>query len=117
MRWALIRGRGEPLAAIHADIDAEGEPGLDAGVHKAEDRMNLVVVQVEALALAVGNLQLLGVTVVNDLEGGTGIDTAQHANEAALDAIPGGNLPCDVLFAQMAGVEVANLASQLLGLT
>jgi hypothetical protein len=112
----LIQLAGEPLAAVEADVDAEGEPGLDAGVHEAEDGMDLVVVQVQALALAVADLQLAGLVVLVDLEGHAGIDAAQHADEAFADVVAGGDLPGDVLFAVLGRIEVTDLAAQLLRL-
>ena len=41
---------GQPLASVEADLDVEGEPGLEPDVHEAEPRVKVVVVEVEALA-------------------------------------------------------------------
>jgi len=78
--------------------------------------MDLVVVEVQALALAVVDLQLVRLVVLVDLEGHTGIDAAQHADQAALDVVAGGDLTGDVLLAVLGRVEVADLAALLPGL-
>src|SRR5262249_31351390 len=44
------------------------------------------------------------------------IDAAEHADEALLDAVAGGDLAGDVLLAVLGGVEVADLAAQAPGL-
>jgi len=40
----------EPLPTVDADLDAEREPRLDAGIHEPEARVYVVLVQVQALA-------------------------------------------------------------------
>ena len=77
--------------------------------------MDLVVIQVQALALAVLDLEFVRPVVLVDLERHTGIDTAQHADQAFLDAVAGGDLPSDVFLAVLGGVEVADLATVLPG--
>ena len=42
----------QPFSAIEADLNGEREPGLNAGIEKAEDGMNLVVVEEQAFARA-----------------------------------------------------------------
>ena len=112
----LIHLAREPLAAVDADINSEGKPGLDAGVHEAEDRVDLVVIQVQALALAVMDFQFAGLAILGHLEGHAGIDAAQHADQSGAYAVAGSNFASDVLFAIAGGVEIADLAAQALGL-
>ena len=107
----LIHLAGEPLAAVDTDIDAEGEPGLDAGVHEAEDGVHLIVIQVQTFALAIADLQLSGVVVFVDGEGHAGIDAAEHADEAVLDMVAARDRTGDVLFGVLGRVEVTDLAA------
>ena len=83
---------------------------------EAEDGVDLVVVQVQALALAVGDLQPPGAVVLVDLEGQARVHAAEHAAESLLDAVAGGARAGDVLLAVLGRVEVADLAAQGAGL-
>jgi hypothetical protein len=40
----------QPFPSVEADLNGEREPSLDAGIKKAEDRMDLVVVEEQAFA-------------------------------------------------------------------
>src|SRR3989442_13656673 len=40
----------QPFPSVEADLNGEREPSLDAGIEKAEDRMDLVVVEEQAFA-------------------------------------------------------------------
>jgi len=74
---------GEPFPAIEADLDLEGEPGLQADIHPAEGRVLVVVVQVQALArLAADGAAALAVG--GPIEGPTRLDAAQDADQARL---------------------------------
>jgi len=42
----------QPFPSIDADLDGEREPGLNASIEEAEDRMNLVVIEEQAFARA-----------------------------------------------------------------
>ena len=35
----------QPFPSVHADLDGEREPGLNASIEEAEDRMDLVVIE------------------------------------------------------------------------
>src|SRR5262245_20722960 len=107
----MIQLAGEPLAAVETDVDADGKLGLDAGVHEAEDRVDLVVVEVDALTLPVVDLQLPGLMVLANIERHARIDAAEHADQPFPDAVAGSNLASDVLLAVLGGVEVADLAA------
>jgi hypothetical protein len=52
-----------------------------------------------------------------DLERHARIDTTQHTNQAAADAVAGGDLPGDAFFAVLRRVEVADLATLFAALT
>src|SRR5262249_42376255 len=75
--------------------------------------MNLVVVQMQALALAVADLQFPGGVILANLERHAGIDAGQDTNETFAKAIPGGNLSSNVLLGVLGGVEVADLPAEL----
>ena len=40
----------QPFPSVHADLDGEREPGLNASIEEAEDRMDLVVIEEKAFA-------------------------------------------------------------------
>ena len=40
----------QPFPSVEADLNGKREPSLDAGIEKAEDRMDLVVVEEQAFA-------------------------------------------------------------------
>src|SRR2546422_744873 len=42
----------QPFPSVEADLNGEREPSLNAGIEKAEDRMDLVVVEEQAFARA-----------------------------------------------------------------
>src|SRR5438067_9438507 len=68
-------------------LDRKGEPGLNAGVQEAEDRMNGVVVQEQALADTRLELRVFGVAVAVDLKGAAWFDASQHTHQPLRDAI------------------------------
>src|SRR5258708_27862974 len=69
------------------------------------------MVQVKTLALAVGDLQLLGVAVFQNLHGHAGIDARQHTDQTVPDVIALGDFPGDVVLAADIGPEVADLST------
>lgn len=83
----LVHLAGEPLPAVHADLDREGEPCLDPGVHEAEDGVDEVVVQEQALASARNELELLQVPVSVDLVSDAGLDCREETDEALANAV------------------------------
>ena len=111
----LVHLPGQPFAAVEADVDAEGEPGLHAGVHEAEDRVQVVVVQVQAGPRPVAQFQAAGGAVALDAEGHTRFDRLEDADQSPGDAVALRDLPGDLLLAELAGVEVTDLATQFLG--
>jgi hypothetical protein len=100
---------------VEANVNAEGEPGLDAGVPEAEDRVHLAGVQGQAFALAVGDRPLGGAPVLGDRKGPARIDAFEHADPAGFAMVAGGDRPGDVLLAVWGGVAVADFAAALAG--
>ena len=98
---------GEPFPAIESNLDLEGEPGLQAHVHPAEGRVQVVVVQVQALARLAAD-GAAAVAIGHPVEGPARLEAAQDADQARLGApFFGGELPGGLLFVDLAGVEVA----------
>jgi hypothetical protein len=81
-------------------------------VHEAKDGVKLVVIQVDALALDVADLQPFAGFVLADAEGHARIDATQHTDEAVPDAVAFGDVFGNVLFAIVGGVEVDNLTPE-----
>jgi hypothetical protein len=104
----LVHLVGEPLSAVHADLDRKREPGLNAGVQEAEERMNGVVVQEQALADAGLELQVFGVAVAVDLKGAARLDAGQHTHQALSDAIFNSDAAGDVLLTGFGRCQVAD---------
>jgi hypothetical protein len=93
-----------------------GEPGLQASVQEAEDRMDDVVVQEVALADAGLELQVFGLAVAVDLEGAARFDTGQHAHQTLADAIFRSDAPGDVLLTEFGRCQVADRSASGYGL-
>ena len=88
----------QPLPSVHADLDAERQPGLDAGTHEAEPWMDLIVVKVQALAIPRLCLNAFVGAVAHDLERPARLYRGQHADQPCVDLVGRGNLACYVLF-------------------
>jgi hypothetical protein len=41
---------GQPFPAVEADLNREGEPGLDTGIEEAEDGVDLIVIEKQTFA-------------------------------------------------------------------
>src|SRR6202022_4393144 len=95
----LIHLPSQPFATVDANVDMEGKPGLDARVHETENRVDLIVIQMQTLARTVADLQLPGQMILDDLEGHARIDAAQDADGTFLDAAAGGDCAGDVSLA------------------
>ncbi len=109
-----IHSAGEPLAAVHADLDGEGRPTLNAGVHEAEDRIDQVMVEGESLAEAGHQLQTFGVSVPVDLEAGARLDRGEHGDEPGFDAVAKSDAAGDGLLVGVRGREVLDGAALFL---
>ena len=70
---AIHRPR-QPLASVDADLDAEGQPSLDAGVHEAEDGVDEVMIERQAFARTADEFQMLGGAVAKDVVARAGFD-------------------------------------------
>jgi hypothetical protein len=111
----LVHLPGEPFPAVQADLDREGKPGLDPGVHEPEPRVEPVVVQEQALAPPRDEFQVLGRGVAVDLEAPAGLHAAQHAHQPGADAVAGRDAAGDLLLARLRGGQVLDRPPQGLG--
>src|SRR5207244_12160858 len=98
----------QPLAAVEADLDRERKPGLDARMHEAEQRMDLVVVQVQALAAARLEIDELALALPHDLVAQAGLDGADPADQALADPVGPSDLARHRLLAHPARRQVAD---------
>lgn len=85
---------GQPLAAVEANLDVEGEPGLEPEVHEAELRMEMVVIVMQALAWAHEEFALARRSVGSNFVAEAGFGGAEDADEARGDAVALGEGAC-----------------------
>src|SRR5206468_1279139 len=109
----LLELARQPLAPVEADLDVEGEPGLEAGAHEAEDRVSPVLVDVQALARPQAEPPLGAVLGAVVLEAHAGLDDGERADEAPLDRVLLEQAPCEVLLARRGELQVAHGAVEL----
>ncbi len=83
----LVELAGQPFPAVDVDLDLVGDPALDAHVHEAELGVDQVHVMVQALALAPGHLDAVGLVALADLEAHAGLDRADEAHDPLGDAV------------------------------
>ena len=104
----------QPLAAVQADLNRKGKPGLNAGAHEAQHRVHPVVVQEEALAVARLQFQFLGLAVAVNLEAPARLHTTQHAHQSVANPFPGRDAAGHFLLARLAGGQVLHRPAQSL---
>src|SRR5258708_2026418 len=83
----LIHLPRKPLAAVHADLDREGQPALDPGVHEPEYRVEAVVVVVRALPQALDDVHVPTRGVLPDIEAPARLHALKDTDQAARDAV------------------------------
>ena len=101
----------QPFPSVEADWNGEREPSLNAGIEQAEEGVDLVVVEEEALARGWLQFQFFGQAVAMDSEGGAGLETTEHAYQSAAHLILGQNVAGDSFFIDLAGIEILHRAS------
>ena len=108
----------QPLPAVEADLHGEREPGLNPHVHEAEDRVQQVVVDMEALARTQLESALLQVWRSVVLEAHAGLDGLERADQPRLfQRMLREQLARQILFARAARGEVEHRASLTLRLS
>ncbi len=78
---------GQPLAAVQTDLDIEGKPGLDAGVDPPELGMDVVLVEMEALARPQFQPALAAILGEVVLEAAARLHDGEHANQPRVDGM------------------------------
>jgi hypothetical protein len=64
----LIHLPSQPLAAIEANVEAEGKPGLDPYIQLTKLGVLVVMIEVGALGMFQHQSQLLGLTIPSQLK-------------------------------------------------
>ena len=105
----------QPFPAIEADLNLEGKPALQAQMHEAKLRMQMVEIEVLALAAFQLEFQLLGLAVAAQKIGPAGLDTTKNPDQAILEAILFNEFPRQNFFAGVAGGEIAKRPSGYFG--
>src|SRR3990172_5243517 len=100
--------RGEPLPAVEADLDGEGEPGLQAGAEEAEDPVPVVLVDVETLPGPKAEAALVGIRRAVILEAHAGFDRLEGADQALVHGVFGEQAAGEGLLVYRAGLQVAD---------
>ena len=103
---------GEPLPAVEAHLNGQGKPGLDPGVHETELGMKKIVIEVETLAAMRLDQEPFGLPVAVHLEGLTGLDAAQDADQTLGQLVPGGYVPSQVVLAHLTGSQIVDGAAK-----
>ena len=98
----------QPLAAIEADLHVEGEPGLQPGAHEPEDRVEEVLVDVQALARTQAQPALARVGRAMVLEAHAGLDGPEGTDQPLLDRMLREQFARQVLLVDRSGLQVAN---------
>lgn len=111
----LVQLAGQPFAAVDTGKDAKRKPGLDARVHEAEQRMALVVIQIQAFPLAVLDLELVAGVILVDLEGHARLDTLEDRAQSLANPVAGRDLLGQRFFVGRAAPEVFERPACLLG--
>jgi hypothetical protein len=106
---------GQPLPAVEADLDGERKPGLDAGVHEAGHRVDLVMIQMQALAVTWDQLQAFGLGVAHDLIPQAGFDSGEDADQSLLDAVRPGDFAGDLFLVGGARSQIADRPRRVFG--
>lgn len=74
---------GKPLTAVEPDLDVERKPGLEPRTEEAEDGVEIVLVDVEALSRPQAQSSCAGVCRAVILKAHAGFEDAQRTDQAA----------------------------------
>lgn len=104
----LVHLAGQPCAAVHVNIEREREPGLKACAHEAENGVDPVVVNEQALPDIANKAKLFCLAVARHAPRQTGLDGCQSANRPAGNTVLERDGAGNLLFALFAVAEVAD---------
>src|SRR6185312_7307425 len=106
----------QPLATVETDLDVEGKPGLNACVHPTELGMEVVLVEMEALARPQFQPALARVLREVVLKAATGLDDGEHADQSRVDRMLLEELSSERLFIRRARFQMPDRPILLTGL-
>src|SRR3990172_11715183 len=101
---------GQPFASVEADLDIEGKPSLNTGIHETELGIDEVVVEEHASPGAKQEIQFFSFGVARDLVAHAGFNTGDHRDQAVGDTVLCGNLLNQRLLVRIAGAQVDDWA-------
>ncbi len=98
----IIHLPSKPFTTVETDLNVKWEPRLDPTVHKSENRMDVVMVEVKTFSPSADEFQLSCLTVVIDIERQTWFDRAEHANQTSLNAVLTCQFMCEAFLRRLA---------------
>lgn len=101
-----IHGSRQPFAAVETDLDREGQPALNAGVHEAEEGVDQVMIECQTFTETRNEFQFLNVPVAMDIETATGLDTGEDSDQSGGDPVALGDLASESFFVGIAGRKI-----------
>lgn len=109
-----IHPPGKPFAAVQADLDGEGEPTLNAGMHEAKQGVNQIMVESEAFSETGDKFQFFDVAVAMDIETHAGFNAGQDSNQSGGDPVALSDPAGDGFFVGVAGRKIFDGAALFL---
>jgi hypothetical protein len=101
-----IHWSAQPFTAVDADVDLEGKPTLQPQVHEPKLRMQMVEVEMLALAAFELELQLFGLAIATEEISAAGLHAAKDTDQALLESVFVDEFPCQGFLARITGGQV-----------
>src|SRR5580658_4781392 len=99
---------GQPLPAVNANLHAKRKPRLQPDMHKAENRMDFVAVQMQTLTRSLNNLQSLLVSIAINVESRARLNAFKQADGTIGDCLLVRNSPGDFFLTGLRRTDVQN---------
>ena len=96
----------EPLATIHIHVDGQRQPRLHPHVHEAERPVDVIEIEMQALAFAGDRVDLFADAIPMDVVRATRFDARQHTDQAVGDAVARHDRAGDGFFAGGGGGHI-----------
>jgi hypothetical protein len=112
---AAVHLPAQPLPAVEADLNLEGKPALQAQVQEAKLRVQMVEIEVLALAALQLEFQLFGLAMATQKIGAAGLDASKNPDQALLQTILFNEFPRQSFFAGLAGGQIPKRPSGYFG--
>ena len=100
----FLHAASEPFPAVDADLDGEGDPGLQAHVHEPELTVEEVEVDVETGAI--GRFESENVVAAEEAEGSADFDASEDTDESFADLVFFDDLASDLFLGSAGGGDV-----------